>query len=197
MKRCLAGSPSPESVLPLLGILAGVLLLPSGASAQEAPAAALVLLEVLGALARPGRAPDHAERSTTSGRRQLRPDQRQTPDLAPQNNCAAGVKANQVKDILHTKLAKRGVDILALQEGKLEQSGQQARLPVTVREGIDKEEARRIVKLIKDTKLKLQAAIQGEKVRVTGKKRDDLQQVIGALREAKLELPLQFINFRD
>ena len=104
---------------------------------------------------------------------------------------------NQVKDILHTKLAKRGVDILALQEGRLEQSGQEARLSVTVREGIEKDDARRIVKLIKDTKLKVQAAIQGEKVRVTGKKRDDLQQVIGSLREAKLDLPLQFINFRD
>jgi uncharacterized protein YajQ (UPF0234 family) len=104
---------------------------------------------------------------------------------------------NQVKDILHTKLAKRGVDILALDEGKLEESVHQARLQITVREGIPVDDAKKIVKLIKEGKLKVQAAVQGEKVRVTGKKRDDLQQVIGRLRDAQLGLPLQFVNFRD
>jgi uncharacterized protein YajQ (UPF0234 family) len=68
---------------------------------------------------------------------------------------------------------------------------------VTVRQGLDKETAKKIIKLIKDAKLKVQAAIQGEQVRVTGKKRDDLQQVIALLREQKLGLPLQFSNFRD
>ena len=66
-----------------------------------------------------------------------------------------------------------------------------------MREGLDKDLARKIVKLIKDSKLKVQAAIQGEQVRVTGKKRDDLQQIMQLLRDAKLGIPLQFNNFRD
>jgi hypothetical protein len=68
---------------------------------------------------------------------------------------------------------------------------------VVARQGIDKELARKIVKMIKDAKMKVQAAIQGDQVRVSGKKRDDLQQVIGVLKDAKLELPLQYTNFRD
>lgn len=103
----------------------------------------------------------------------------------------------QMLDILQTKLTRRGVDIGCLELGEPEASGKQARQRVTLREGLDAALARRIVKIIKDGKLKVQAAVQGEQVRVTGKKRDDLQQVIAALREAKLELPLQFINFRD
>ncbi len=104
---------------------------------------------------------------------------------------------NQVKDILHTKLAKRKVDIQALEDGKLEESLNAARQPITLKQGIDKESAKKIVKLIKDSKLKVQAAIQGDQVRVTGKKRDDLQQVMALLREADVGLPLQFTNFRD
>jgi uncharacterized protein YajQ (UPF0234 family) len=68
---------------------------------------------------------------------------------------------------------------------------------ITVREGVDKELAKKIVKMIKDTKMKVQAAIQGEQVRVTGKKRDDLQSVIEMLKGADIDLPLQFNNFRD
>ena len=103
----------------------------------------------------------------------------------------------QMSDILHKKLVKRGVDIESLEEGKLQESGSRARQELKVRQGIDTDTARKIVKMVKETKLKVQVAIQGEQVRVTGKKRDDLQQVITTLRNAKLDLPLQYINFRD
>lgn len=103
----------------------------------------------------------------------------------------------QVKDILHKKLAKRGIDIQALQENKIDITLNKARQVILVRQGISQENARKIVKLIKDKKLKVQASIQGEKVRVSGKKRDDLQQVMGLLKEAGLDQPLQFVNFRD
>ncbi len=103
----------------------------------------------------------------------------------------------QMLDMLQMKLSKRGVDIGCLDIGQLQVSGQEARQEITLRQGIDKELAKKITKLIKESKLKVQASIQGDKIRVTGKKRDDLQQVIQALREAKLGLPLQFINFRD
>lgn len=103
----------------------------------------------------------------------------------------------QVKDILHTKLAKRQVDIQALEEGKLEQNISAARQVLTVRQGIDTDTARKVVKQVKDSKIKVQAAIQGDKVRITGKKRDDLQQAIALLRQADVGLPLQYNNFRD
>ena len=104
---------------------------------------------------------------------------------------------NQVKDILHTKLAKRQVDIQALEEGKLEENISAARQVLTVRQGIDTDTARKLVKQVKESKIKVQAGIQGDKVRITGKKRDDLQQVMALLRQADLGLPLQFNNFRD
>ncbi|MDP1707657.1 MAG: YajQ family cyclic di-GMP-binding protein [Gammaproteobacteria bacterium] len=103
----------------------------------------------------------------------------------------------QISDILHSKLAKRGVDVGVLKADKIEISGSKALQKITVRQGIESDLARKIVKLIKDSKLKVQAAIQGEQVRVSGKKRDDLQEVMALLRNAKLELPLQYINFRD
>lgn len=103
----------------------------------------------------------------------------------------------QMLDILHTKLAKRGVDVASLEAGKVEESASRARQEIKVRQGIDTETARKIVKLLKDMKLKLQASVQGEQVRVSGKKRDDLQQAMAVLREAKLEIPLQFVNLRD
>jgi len=103
----------------------------------------------------------------------------------------------QMQEVLMTKLAKRSVDIGCLQMDEIEASGQQARQRIAVRQGIDDNLARKIVKLVKDTKLKVQTAIQGEQVRVTGKKRDDLQEVIATLRKADLGLPLQYINFRD
>lgn len=103
----------------------------------------------------------------------------------------------QVKDILHKKLAKRGIDLGSLEENPVETSINQARQRLTVRQGISQDIARKIVKLVKDAKLKVQVSIQGDKVRVSGKKRDDLQSVIALLKEAPIDLPLQYINFRD
>jgi len=103
----------------------------------------------------------------------------------------------QVVQVLKAKLAKRGVDLRSLEEAKIQVSGSQARQSITLRQGLDSTLAKKIVKLIKDSKLKTQATIQEDKVRVTGKKRDDLQEAIALLKEAKVELPLQFNNFRD
>ncbi len=103
----------------------------------------------------------------------------------------------QIMDILRGKLVKRSIDLECLEEGKIESSGSKALQKNTLREGIDAETARKVSRIIKDSKLKVQTAIQGEQVRVTGKKRDDLQDVITLLRNAKVGLPLQYINFRD
>jgi len=103
----------------------------------------------------------------------------------------------QMLDILQIKLTKRGVDISCMEIDEPRITGKTAQQIITLKQGIESDLARKIVKLIKDKKLKVQAAIQGEKVRVTGKKRDDLQEVIQMLREEKLEMPLQFNNFRD
>jgi len=104
---------------------------------------------------------------------------------------------NQMVPILKEKMSKRGIDVDCLEFGDVVEMNKRARQPVTVREGLDKDLARKMVKLIKDGKLKVQAAIQGEQLRVSGKKRDDLQQVMQMLREAGLGIPLQFNNFRD
>lgn len=103
----------------------------------------------------------------------------------------------QMQEILLAKLAKRQVDIQAvdIQPPELNLSG--ARQTIDVKQGITADIARAIIKTIKDQKLKVQTAIQGEQVRVTGKKRDDLQEVIAVLRKEKFDLPLQFENFRD
>ncbi len=107
-------------------------------------------------------------------------------------------KIGQARDILQLKLSKRGVDIGCLEADKVEVvGGNKARQEMTVRQGIETELAKKIVKLIKDSKIKVQAAIQGDRVRITGKKRDDLQTVIALLRPQKLGLPLQYINFRE
>ena len=103
----------------------------------------------------------------------------------------------QILDILHKKIAKRGIDTASLSEGTVEISGKKARLAITVLQGIDQELARTLVKQIKATKLKVQSSIQGDKVRVNGKKRDDLQNIINELKDNGPELPLQYINFRD
>jgi len=103
----------------------------------------------------------------------------------------------QMYDILCNKLVKRGVDISCLEMADPVIQLKTATQVVTVREGIDSDTARKMVKLIKDRKLKVQAAIQGDQLRVTGKKRDDLQEVIALLKEGKFGLPLQFKNFRD
>lgn len=104
----------------------------------------------------------------------------------------------QVADILYAKAAKRGIDVSSFDPQKAEAiSGDKAKQQVKVKQGIDKELAKKLVKLIKESGLKVQAAIQGEEVRVSGKKRDDLQSCIALLRQSKLEQPLQFVNFRD
>lgn len=103
----------------------------------------------------------------------------------------------QMLDILRQKLAKRGIDIACLEEQEPEFSGNEARQKVLMRKGIESELARQLVKQIKSSKLKVQIAIQGDKLRVSGKKRDDLQAVIGMLKEADVGLPLQYENFRD
>lgn len=109
----------------------------------------------------------------------------------------AEFQVRQIEDILRKKLAARGIDAGCLDMDEIAQSGREARQAVRIRQGIDKELARKITKLIKESKLKVQAQIQGDQVRVNGKKRDDLQQTIALLREAPLDLPLQFENFRD
>ncbi|MFZ2727626.1 MAG: YajQ family cyclic di-GMP-binding protein [Methylococcaceae bacterium] len=103
----------------------------------------------------------------------------------------------QMFSILCTKLSRRGIDISCIETGEAKGSGRLMRQEITLKQGIDSVLAKKIVALIKEKKLKVQAAIQGEKVRVTGKNRDDLQATIAMIREAKLEQPLQFDNFRD
>jgi hypothetical protein len=103
----------------------------------------------------------------------------------------------QIQDILYQKMTKRGIDIAALDAGRIQASGRKTTQDITVRQGIDQDTARKIVKLLKESKLKVQGSIQGDKVRVTGKKRDDLQAAIAAIRDADLGLPLQYNNFRD
>lgn len=106
-------------------------------------------------------------------------------------------RINQMQSILFEKMTKRGIDISSLEQGKIEKSGTGVKQVSKVRQGIDKDIAKKIVKLVKDSKLKLQAAIQDEQVRVTGKKRDDLQAIMALLRDAELGLPVQYTNFRD
>ncbi len=103
----------------------------------------------------------------------------------------------QMLEILRQKLSKRGIDIACLEEHEPEITGKEARQRVTLRRGIDADLARRLVKMVKGSKLKVQAAIQGDKLRVSGKKRDDLQAVIRMLKDADVDLPLQYENFRD
>lgn len=106
-------------------------------------------------------------------------------------------QVQQMLDILHIKLAKRSVDIGCLKIDPPEVAGRETRQKVTVRQGIETLMAKDIVKKIKESKLKVQASIQGEQVRITGKQRDDLQDAIALIRGAKWEVPVQFTNFRD
>lgn len=106
-------------------------------------------------------------------------------------------QVKQVLDILENKLSKRGIDLACLKIDPVVVSGSEARQLITVREGLDSELGRKIVKMIKESGFKLQAQIQEKQVRVTGKKRDDLQSAIALLRGAKVDMPLQFVNFRD
>ena len=104
---------------------------------------------------------------------------------------------HQMLDILKNKLVKRSIDVTCLNEGEVIMTGQKATMPVKVLQGIEPDLARKIVKLIKETKMKVQTAIQGDKLRVTGKKRDDLQSAMAVIKGANLGIPLQYNNFRD
>jgi len=107
-------------------------------------------------------------------------------------------KLSQVTDILAGKLTKRGVDIRALKYGDAQKvSGNKVKQVVTVRVGIEQELARKIVKLIKDHKMKVQASIQGDAIRVSGAKRDTLQEAIALTKKSITDFPVQFSNFRD
>ena len=103
----------------------------------------------------------------------------------------------QMEDILHARLLARGIDLRCLEAHDAEINLAGARRKITVRQGIEQALAKKIIARIKDGKAKVEAQIHGDKLRVTGKKRDDLQAVISVLRQAEFELPLQFENFRD
>ena len=103
----------------------------------------------------------------------------------------------QMLDILRQKLSKRGINLACLEEQDAELSNNEARQKIVLRRGIDADRARKLVKQIKIEKLKVQTAIQGDKLRVSGKKRDDLQKVIAMLKDFDADLPLQYENFRD
>ena len=100
-------------------------------------------------------------------------------------------------EILKLKLAKRGIDVACLKIDEPVVTGQTAKQVVTLREGIETELGKKIQRQIKDSKLKVQAALQDKQVRVTGKSRDDLQDAIALVKKGEYELPLQFTNFRD
>ena len=104
---------------------------------------------------------------------------------------------HQMLDILEKKLIKRGVNIKHMDIADPQVTLSKATQVITMQNGLKSEQAKELVKCIKSSKIKVQAAMQGEQVRITGKKRDDLQEVIAMLKEAKLNLPLQFVNFRD
>ncbi len=103
----------------------------------------------------------------------------------------------QMLDILREKLSRRSIDIACMQVEEPVITGSEARQIVVLRQGIESELARDLVKKVKATRLKVQAAIQGDKLRITGKKRDDLQSVIAMLKETDVDMPLQYNNFRD
>lgn len=106
-------------------------------------------------------------------------------------------KLKALLEILQSKLVKRGISLKSLEYGKVDPAaGGTVRQVVKIKQGIEQEQAKKIVKLIKDTKMKVQASVQGDQVRVTGKSRDDLQTVIQMLREAELPVDLQFTNYR-
>ena len=108
------------------------------------------------------------------------------------------LKRKQVEELLVTHLTRKGVDTRVLDYGRVEQAGgNMVRQAVTVKQGVGREVAQKIVKAIKGSKLKTQASIQGDEVRVSGKKRDDLQATMALIKDMDIDLPLQFENFRD
>ncbi|HTT01276.1 MAG TPA: YajQ family cyclic di-GMP-binding protein [Steroidobacteraceae bacterium] len=118
-------------------------------------------------------------------------------DLLVTLHAQVDFQLKQMLEILKLRLSKRGVDIACLEVKEPQIALSAARQEVVLRHGIDQETGKRISRLIKDSKLKVQASLQGEKVRLAGKQKDDLQAAIQLLRKAQLEVPLQFTNFRD
>lgn len=106
-------------------------------------------------------------------------------------------QVQQMIEILLGDLHKNKIDVKCLEYGQMQTAGKQKKRPVTVRTGVESDVSKKMIKMIKDKKIKVQAQIQGDQVRVTGKKRDDLQAAMAVIREADLGLPLQFENFRD
>ena len=105
---------------------------------------------------------------------------------------------SQVRDVLTNKMTKRNVDVRFLDEGKIEKiGGDKVKQVIKVKNGIESDDAKKIVRVVKDSKMKVQASIQGESVRVTGAKRDDLQAAMALLRKEVTDTPLEFNNFRD
>lgn len=103
----------------------------------------------------------------------------------------------QIFDILRNKLVKRNIDVACLEKGEIKEGNNEAKQIVNVIQGLNTELAKKVTKLIKESKIKVQSTIQGEQVRVTGKKRDDLQNIMSMLKNAELGIPLQYTNFRD
>ncbi|MBT8138625.1 MAG: YajQ family cyclic di-GMP-binding protein [Gammaproteobacteria bacterium] len=109
----------------------------------------------------------------------------------------AEFQVQQMVDMLQNALHKCDIDIKSIEYGDIQASGKQCKQQLTLRHGIASDTCKKIVKMIKAEKFKVQAQIQAEQVRISGKKRDDLQAVIGFLKAQKLDIPLQFVNFRD
>jgi hypothetical protein len=145
-----------------------------------------------------GNAIDQANREINT-----RYDLKETSSVIENNQTVLVIKApeefqiEQILEILRQKLTKRGIDILCLKKGQCEKSTNQARLSINIQHGIPTETAKKITQQIKQTKLKVQTSIQGERIRVSGKKRDDLQSVISLVKGSNWELPIQYENFRD
>jgi uncharacterized protein YajQ (UPF0234 family) len=107
-------------------------------------------------------------------------------------------KLGQVLDVLRGRMTKRNIDVRSIELGTLEKiSGDKVKRPVTVKVGVPQDKGKQIQKLLKDSKLKVSASIQGDAVRVSGAKKDDLQAALQLVRKSVADLPLQFINFRD
>ncbi len=104
---------------------------------------------------------------------------------------------HQMLPILNESLAKRGIDLKSLKPNNIDLSGGSAKQIINLQEGIDKELAKKITTIVKQSKSKVQASIQGDSVRITGKKRDDLQTIIQLIKDQNFDMPLQFVNFRD
>ena len=118
-------------------------------------------------------------------------------DKVVQLSAPSEFQLKQMQDILRQRMSARQIDVRCLDEGAVDTNLAGARQKITVKQGIEQATAKKIIAAIKQAKLKVEAQIQGEKLRVTGKKRDDLQAAIALLRQSDFELPLQYDNFRD